>query len=108
MPKDFNSYINSNPGREDKSSSASGEKRGSNGKGGNYDREMELLKQFAGKYQGKSEDEVMREIYKMALEGKKNGTLSNAEIDNFAAMVAPMLDEKKRRKLYQIVEKLKR
>ncbi len=105
MSSDFNSYIKNDKGDKKKSEKIKG---APGGKNGNYEREMKLLKEFASKYQGKSEEEVLREIYKMAIDGKKKGTLSNEEIDNFAAMIAPMLDEEKRKKLYKIVEKLKK
>ena len=108
MSSDFNSYIK-NGDKGDKKKTSERNKGGANGgKSGNYEREMKLLKEFASKYQGKSEEEVLREIYKMAMDGKKKGTLSNEEIDNFAAMIAPMLDEDKRKKLYKIVDKLKK
>ncbi len=61
----------------------------------------------AARYNGKNENELVGEIYARAAEGKKNGTLSNQEIDAFYRQIAPMLDGAKRKKLQKIVEKLK-
>lgn len=61
----------------------------------------------AARYNGKNENELVGEIYARAAEGKKNGTLSNAEIDAFYRQIAPMLDGAKRKKLQKIVDKLK-
>ncbi len=58
-------------------------------------------------YGGKSEGEILRAVYERAAEGKRNGTLSNEQIDAFCAQIAPMLDAAKRKKLKKIAEKLK-
>ena len=39
--------------------------------------------------------------------GKGEGTLTNADLDNFYRTVAPLLDSFKRRKLQQVIAKLK-
>ena len=62
---------------------------GSNNK--NTDNLSEMISALAGKYNGASEAE-----------------LSNADIDRFAAMLSPMLDEKKRAYLKKIVAELKK
>ena len=62
----------------------------------------------AASYQGKSENDLMRAIYVRAVEGKKNGTLTNAQIDAFYAQFAPMLDGAKKRRLQKIVAELKK
>ena len=46
---------------------------------------MDEAKTVAGKYHGRSEGDMLKEIYSRALEGKKNGTLSNEQIDAFYA-----------------------
>ena len=63
---------------------------------------------FADGYAGKNEGELVKEIYARALEGKKNGTLTNAQIDAFYAQLAPALDAARRKKLQKLVEQLKR
>lgn len=64
-------------------------------------------KAVAGKYNGRSEGDMLKEIYARALEGKKNGTLSNEQIDAFYRQFSPMLDGAKKKKLKRIVEQLK-
>lgn len=61
----------------------------------------------AARYHGKSENDLIHEIYARAEAGKRNGTLTNAEIDAFYRQIAPMLDGAKRKRLEKLVEKLK-
>ena len=68
----------------------------------------ELIGSLAGKYNGASEEELMKAIVKEAEKGKRNGTLSNEDIDRFVSMLSPMLDGKKRAMLKKIVEQLKK
>lgn len=58
-------------------------------------------------YNGKNENELTREIFARAAEGKKNGSLTNEQIDLFYAQFAPMLDGVKRKKLKKLIEQLK-
>ena len=51
---------------------------------------------------------MMKEIYARAVEGKRNGTLTNEQIEAFYRQFAPMLDGAKRKKLQRIVEQLKK
>ncbi|MDE5897320.1 MAG: hypothetical protein K2H43_05875, partial [Clostridia bacterium] len=69
---------------------------------------VDEAKTVAGKYHGRSEGDMMKEIYARALEGKKNGTLTNEQIDAFYRQFSPMLDGVKRKKLKQVVEQLKK
>ncbi len=59
-------------------------------------------------FRGKPESEMLKAIYTKAVEGKKNGTLTNEQIDAFYAQLSPLLDGVRRRKLKKIVEELKR
>ena len=63
---------------------------------------------IAEQMDGKSEAELLRNIYARAVEGKRAGTLTNSEIDAFVAQFAPMLDAGKRKKLYKVAEEIKR
>ena len=65
-------------------------------------------KQVAGMYEGRSENDMLKAIYAQAVEGKKNGTLTNEKIDAFYKQFSPMLDAGKRKRLQKIVEQLKR
>ncbi len=59
-------------------------------------------------YRGKSEADLLRAIYARAVEGKRNGTLTNEQIDEFYRRFSPMLDAAKRKRLKKLVEELKR
>lgn len=90
--QDFNDYIKNSSGKKDIGS-------------GNL---FDLVNSLAGKFDGKSQNELMKAVYEEAKRGKQNGTLTNADIDNFSNMLAPLLDDKKRKMLYKIVEELKK
>ena len=65
-------------------------------------------KRMADNFQGKSEGDLMRAIYTRAVEGKKNGTLTNEQIDMFYRQFAPMVNGVQRKKLQKVVEQLKK
>jgi len=69
---------------------------------------MNMVMSLASKYDGKNTQELIRAVYDEAKKGKKNGTLTNADIDNFYLMLSPLLDDKKRKMLRKITEELKR
>jgi len=69
---------------------------------------MNMVMSLASKYDGKNTQELIRAVYEEAKKGKKNGTLTNADIDNFSLMLSPLLDDKKRKMLKKITEELKR
>lgn len=69
---------------------------------------LEEAQKVAASCKGKGEERLLREIYARAAEGKKNGTLTNAQIDRFCAQLLPMLDGAKRKKLQKIAEALKK
>lgn len=64
-------------------------------------------KKLASKYNGKNENELIRDIFARAAEGKKNGTLTNEQIDAFYCQFAPMLDGAKKKKLQKLISQLK-
>jgi hypothetical protein len=93
--RDFNDYANENTSNGSDS-------------GQGIDKNLyNLVNSLAGKFDGKSQNDLIRAIYQEAKKGKQNGTLTNAEIDNFATMLAPLLDKSKQKMLYKIVEELK-
>lgn len=67
----------------------------------------ELTKKIAKAYHGKSNAEMLKNILAEAEKGKRAGTLSNEEIENFYRTFSPMLDGIQRRKLRSIVDRLK-
>lgn len=79
------------------------EKKETNGSG---DINSQFMK-FASAYEGKSADEVMSAILAEAGKGKKNGTLTDADVDKFASTVSPFLTDKQRKMLNVIVKKIK-
>ncbi len=64
--------------------------------------------EIAENYRGKSEGDLLKAIYARALEGRREGTLTDEQIDEFYARFSSVLDEPKRRRLKRIVEQLKR
>ena len=79
------------------------EKKETNGSG---DINSKFMK-FASAYEGKSADEVMSAILAEAEKGKKNGTLTDADVDKFVSTVSPFLTDKQRKMLNVIVKKIK-
>lgn len=69
---------------------------------------MDAIKNFAGKYEGASENELISEIMKEAEKGRRNGTLSDSDIDRFKNMLEPMLNSAQKQKLHKVIEKIKK
>ncbi|MBQ8406594.1 MAG: hypothetical protein IJY38_01630 [Clostridia bacterium] len=67
----------------------------------------ELTRKIAAAYSGKSSGDMMMSILRQAEESKRCGTLTNEEIDEFYQTFSPMLDGVQKRRLKQIVERLK-
>ncbi|HIY45320.1 MAG TPA: hypothetical protein H9731_02265 [Candidatus Borkfalkia excrementipullorum] len=88
--KDFNSFSG-----EEKKQSAS-------------DDAVDMAKMMAKAFEGKGEADILRAIYKEAERGRKAGTLTDSDLDNFYAALYPMLDSAKRKKLEQVINKLKK
>ena len=55
-----------------------------------------------------SENELLSEIMKEAEKGRRNGTLTDSDIDRFKSMLEPMLNSSQRAKLNKIVDKIKK
>ena len=92
--KDFNSYANEAQGN-------------SGGRKDGYGVDVTaLLKSLAGKYEGADENEMIAAILDEAEKGRKNGTLTDADLENFERTVSPMLNETQRRKLRKIIHHL--
>ncbi len=69
---------------------------------------MDLLKSLAKKYEGASENDIISAIMQEAEKGRKRGTLKDSDIDNFYNMLYPMLNASQRKKLDEVVKKLKK
>ena len=68
----------------------------------------DMVTEISQNFDGKSQNDLLKAIYKQAEEGKRAGTLTNADLDNFCAFLSPMLDEKKRKMLNKILSELKK
>lgn len=95
--KDFKSYV---PPQNN------GGDRGG-GKGA-ADGNAEIMKILARAVSGKSEGQIFKQILAEAERGKRAGTLTNADLDNFYAAVSPLVDGFKRKKLKEIIDTLKK
>ena len=67
---------------------------------------MDMISDFAKKYEGASQGELISAIMQEAEKGRRNGTLTNADIERFAKMLAPMLNSEQKKQLDMIVQKL--
>ncbi len=94
--EDFNSYVNN---------AKNNKKEKPNGMDKNL---YNMVSSLAGKFDGKSQNDLIKAIYQEAKKGKQQGTLSNADIDNFVGMLSPLLDDKKRKMLHKIADELKK
>lgn len=62
---------------------------------------------IALEYDGMSEGDLLKAVYERAAAGRREGTLTDEQIDAFYEQFAPMLDGIKLRKLKKIVAQLK-
>ena len=76
-----------------------------NGQGVDLFKLVTLLSQ---KFDGKNQNELLKAVYQEAEKGKRNGTLTNEQIDTFVAVLSPALDDKKRKLLKKIATELKK
>ncbi len=88
---------------------SNGGKNQHNAQSGGVDKNLfDLVNSIASRFDGKNQNELLRAIYEEAKKGKRQGTLTNAEIDNFKLMLSPMLDEKQKKVLNRVVNELKK
>ena len=69
---------------------------------------FDMLSKLSAKYEGKSSDDIMRAIIFQAEKSRREGKLTDSDIDNFASSVSPLLNDKQRKTLRTVVEKLKK
>ena len=100
--KDFKSYA-------DDGGNTYGKKNGNNtgGTDGGVENTVNLAAMLAKAFDGKSEMQILQTIIAQAEQGKRDGTLTNSDLDNFYNTLSPMLDGFKRQKLKGIIQKLK-
>lgn len=68
---------------------------------------VEMAKIITKAMSGKSTMQIMQTIIAEAERGKREGTLTNADLDNFYSALSPLLDGAKKKKLKQVIENLK-
>ena len=73
----------------------------------NVEQTVNLAAAMAQAFNGKSEGQIWQTILEQAEQGKRNGTLTNADLDNFYNALAPLVDGFKKQKLRSIIAKLK-
>lgn len=93
--KDFKSYSNEHPDKKEQNSQTA------------YNNTVELAKILSKAMNGKSETQILHTIITEAERGKREGTLTNADLDNFYNALSPLLDGVKKRKLREVIMRLK-
>ena len=68
---------------------------------------VEMAKIISNAMNGKSTAQILQTIISEAEKGKRAGTLTNSDLDNFYNALYPILDGAKRRKLAQVISRLK-
>ena len=99
--KDFKSYSENQP----QDNGNQGENAGKNAT--SYNNTVELAKVLTKAMAGKNEGQILHTIISEAERGKREGTLTNADLDNFYNALAPFVDGFKRRKLKEVIVRLK-
>lgn len=95
---DFKSY---NPNSEDNS------KKTTQNDVRDVNSTVELAKVLSKAMNGKTEGQLLQTIIAEAERGKREGSLTNADLDNFYTALSPLLDGFKKRKLKEVIMRLK-
>ncbi len=98
--KDFKSYSENQPQNEPP-------KTPNDGSATAYNNTVELAKVLTKAMSGKNEAQILHTVISEAERGKREGTLTNADLDNFYNALAPFVDGMKRRKLKEVINRLK-
>ena len=93
--KDFKSYSEEHPQNSPEQNTAE------------LNNTVELAKVLSKAMSGKSERQLLATIIAEAERGKREGTLTNADLDNFYNALYPLLDGFKRKKLKEVIARLK-
>lgn len=104
--KDFKSYSNEQPSNSQNVNGAgAGSVNGATPP--EVNNTVELAKVLTKAMSGKNEAQILQTIISEAERGKREGTLTNADLDNFYNALSPMLDGFKKRKLKEVITRLK-
>ncbi len=63
--------------------------------------------EFAKKYEGKTQGEIMSDILALAGKGRRDGSLNLEQIDAFASVLAPSLNPEQRARLQEVLKLIK-
>lgn len=74
---------------------------------GDVNNTVELAKILSKAMAGKNERQILGTIIAEAERGKREGTLTNADLDNFYTALSPLLDGFKKKKLKEVITRLK-
>jgi len=102
--KDFKSFSSEQP---DGAQNATPRQNAETGGSTEVNNTVELAKILTKAMSGKSESQILRTVISEAERGKREGTLTNADLDNFYNALAPLLDGLKKRKLKEVITRLK-
>ncbi len=75
---------------------------------GEQKEQLEKLKGIAKKYEGKSDNDILKDLSQAVQKGKKDGTLTNEKIDSIASTIAPMLNSEQKNKLARLMQTIKK
>lgn len=67
---------------------------------------MDIFTQYE-MLQNKNEQELMDTLSELTKEQRKTGEMNNLRMEEIYELLAPMLSEKQRRKMQQVIERLK-
>ena len=90
-----------------KSTERASEGAGSRETGGIDPKMQKTLFDMLGKFEGKSEEDLVAQILSVARKQRKAGKLTDEDVNGFYDMLAPLLDDKKRKTLDRIVAEIK-
>ncbi len=99
--KDFRSYSD-----ESGKNKTGGENSGAKG-GADVNNTINMVNALASMFSGKSEGDIWKTVLAQAEQGKRDGTLTNADLDAFYSALSPLLDGFRRQKLKSVINKLK-
>lgn len=104
--KDFKSYSSEQPENSGNRNAGQNETHGGVSQS-QVNNTVEMAKIITKAMSGKSEGQILHTIMAEAERGKREGTLTNADLDNFYKALSPMLDGFKKKKLKEVIERLK-
>ncbi len=96
MAKDFKSFYESKRAGNSGKATAEPDRGGADGYG-----------DILNKYKGKSESELMQELFKLSGRQKSEGSLKNSDLDAFAEQIAPYLSAEQSARLGMLIAQLK-